>query len=262
MRAVWADHALLRETTASRAAAESTPKKNSTMPTQASRAKAAKGLPQIIRDQLRYEILNGSMASGTQLRQDALAERFNTSRLPVREALRQLESEGLITYQRNRGAVVAGMDVNQLCEMMDIRIALECHAARMGVPNMVQRDFAQLQEILDLYNASESVAEWAEYNRRFHLALCAPSNNTRLRRLIEEFCLNTDRYTHEMMSLATGKEGPQSDHFEILEACKQRDAAKVAMLLERHIQETKNNLLATDRLKREQAAQQDEAALR
>jgi len=106
------------------------------------------------------------------------------------------------------------------------------------------------------------VAEWAEYNRRFHLALCAPSNNTRLRRLIEEFCLNTDRYTHEMMSLATGKEGPQSDHFEILEACKQRDAAKVAMLLERHIQETKNNLLATDRLKREQAAQQEEAALR
>ena len=219
------------------------------MLTTPSRAKTtSKGLPQIIRDQLRYEILKGTMSAGTQLRQDALAERFNTSRLPVREALRQLESEGLITYQRNRGAVVAGMDVDQLCEMMDIRIALECYAARIAVPNMVQRDFDHLKEILDLYNASETVSEWAEYNRRFHLGISAPANNRRLRRLIEEFCLNTDRYTHEMMSLATGKDGPQSDHFEILEACKQRDANKVAQLLELHIQETKNNLIATDRL--------------
>lgn len=229
------------------------------MSTQQTRAKMTnKGLPQIIRDQLRDEILAGSLATGTQLRQDALAERFNTSRLPVREALRQLEAEGLVTYQRNRGAVVAGMDVNQLCEMMDIRIALECHAAKIAVPNMVQRDLAHLQEILDQYNASESVADWAECNRRFHLALCAPANNTKLRHLIEEFCLNTDRYTHEMMSLATGKEGPQSDHFEILEACRQRDATKVAALLERHIMETKNNLLATDRIKREHAAMQED----
>ncbi|KAF1048465.1 MAG: putative D-xylose utilization operon transcriptional repressor [Herbaspirillum frisingense] len=233
------------------------------MPTPTSRAKAAaKGLPQIIRDQLRYEILNGTLPAGMQLRQDALAERFHTSRLPVREALRQLESEGLVTYRRNRGAVVAGMDVHQLCEIMDIRIALECHAARIAVPNMVQRDFAHLQEILDLYNASDSVAEWGEYNRRFHLALCAPANNTKLRRLIEEFCLNTDRYTHEMMSLATGKEAPQADHYDILEACRQRDAARVAALLERHIMETKNNLLATERMKREQAAEGADADVR
>jgi len=228
------------------------------MPTSPSRAKTtSKGLPQIIRDQLRYEILKGTMPAGTQLRQDALAERFNTSRLPVREALRQLESEGLITYQRNRGAVVAGMDVDQLCEMMDIRIALECYAARIAVPNMVQRDFDHLKEILDLYNASETVTEWAEYNRRFHLGISAPANNRRLRRLIEEFCLNTDRYTHEMMSLATGKDGPQADHYEILEACKRRDGDKVAQLLELHIQETKNNLIATDRLKRESSERDD-----
>jgi DNA-binding GntR family transcriptional regulator len=124
----------------------------------------------------------------------------------VREALRQLETEGLVTYQRNRGAVVSGMDVTQICELLDIRVALECHAARLGVPNMVQQDFQQMQEILDAYSKSESLVEWAEYNRRFHLALCAPANNKRLRRLIEEFCLNTDRYTHEQMSLATGKD--------------------------------------------------------
>jgi DNA-binding GntR family transcriptional regulator len=227
-------------------------------PTQA--PDSGKGLPQIIRDQLRSEILSGSIAPGIQLRQDALAERFRTSRLPVREALRQLESEGLVTYQRNRGAVVAGMDVQQLCELMDIRIALECHAAKIAVPNMVQRDFAYLQELLDLYEASDSVAEWAEYNRRFHLALCAPANNAKLRLLIEEFCLNTDRYLHEMMSLATGKEGPQDDHREILAACRARDAARVASLLERHILETKNNLLANDRMKAASGAGEERSA--
>ncbi|WP_371874486.1 GntR family transcriptional regulator [Duganella rivi] len=222
----------------------------SLMPTPESRNKSAtKGLPEVIRDQLRYEILSGTLPVGTQLRQDALAERFQTSRLPVREALRQLESEGLVTYLRNRGAVVAGMEVDQICELLDIRVALECYAARIGVPNMVQHDIDQLTKILAAYNASESVAEWAEYNRRFHLALSAPANNRRLRRLIEEFCLNTDRYTHEMMSIATGKEGPQSDHYQILDACKQRDGEKVASLLEKHILETKHNLLATARIR-------------
>ncbi|GAA0837790.1 MAG: GntR family transcriptional regulator [Cupriavidus sp.] len=222
------------------------------MSTQTGRASApTKGLPQIIRDQLRYEILKGTLPSGAQLRQDALAERFNASRIPVREALRQLETEGLVTYQRNRGAVVSGMDVTQICELLDIRVALECHAARLGVPNMVQQDFQQMQEILDAYSKSESLVEWAEYNRRFHLALCAPANNKRLRRLIEEFCLNTDRYTHEQMSLATGKDGPQADHYRILEACKARDAQQVAALLEEHILETKRNLLASERMKAE-----------
>jgi DNA-binding GntR family transcriptional regulator len=145
--------------------------------------------------------------------------------------------------------VVAGMEVEQICELLDIRVALECHAARIGVPNMVQHDIDELSGILEAYNASETVAEWAEHNRRFHLALSAPANNRRLRRLIEEFCLNTDRYTHEMMSIATGKEGPQSDHYQILDACKRRDGNEVAVLLEKHILETKHNLKATARIR-------------
>ncbi|WP_242490109.1 GntR family transcriptional regulator [Noviherbaspirillum cavernae] len=203
----------------------------------------------MIRDQLRDEILKGTLPAGTQLRQDALAERFSTSRIPVREALRKLETEGLVSYERNRGAIVIEMDVTQICELLDIRVALECHAIRLSIPNMVQMDFDQMQEILDAYSASESITEWAEYNRRFHLALSAPANNLKLRRLIEEFCLNTDRYTHEMMSIATGKEGPQSDHYEILDACKKGDADAAVKLLELHILETKKNLLATDRMK-------------
>jgi DNA-binding GntR family transcriptional regulator len=210
-------------------------------------ARPEKGLPHLIHEQLRSEILNGTLAAGAQLRQEALAERFSASRIPVREALRQLEAEGLVTYELNRGAVVTEMSVAQICEMLEVRIALECHAARLGVPNMVQHDFQTMQDILDAYSASEDLAEWAEYNRRFHLALCAPANNRSLRRLIEQFCLNTDRYAHLVMSLATGKDAPQHDHYQILDACRARDADRVAQLLEQHIVETRNNLLAAAR---------------
>jgi len=218
----------------------------------------AKALHQTIRDQLREDILGGRLAAGTQLRQDALAERFSASRIPVREALRQLEAEGLVKHQLNRGAVVAGMSTEQICELLDIRIALECHAAKLAVPNMVESDFEAMERILEAYSASDSLAEWAEHNRRFHLALSAPANNRKLRRLIEEFCLNTDRYTHVAMSEATGKDKPQADHYALLAACRARDVTRVVALLEEHILETKRGLLAMARAN----APDEEAAFR
>ncbi|SEJ79280.1 GntR family transcriptional regulator [Achromobacter sp. NFACC18-2] len=211
----------------------------------------AQALPHRIRDQLRYEILTGALPAGTPLKQDALATRFQASRIPVREALRQLETEGLVAYHLNRGAVVIRMDVDQICELLDIRIALEGYAVRAAVPNMGRADLDALEAILREYDEADSVPRWAELNRRFHLALCAPSNNTRLRRLIEEYGLNTDRYTHEMMSMATGKDGPQSDHYRILEACRKQDGALAARLVEEHINETKKNLVAMHRMRRD-----------
>lgn len=153
------------------------------------------------------------------------------------------------------------MDVNQLCEMMDICIVLECYVVRMGVLNMVQWDFVQLQEIFDFYNVLELVVEWVEYNCCFYLVLCVLFNNICLCWLIEEFCFNIDCYIYEMMFLVIGKEGFQSDYFEILEVCKQCDVVKVVMLLEWYIQEIKNNLLVIDWFKWEQVVQQEEVVL-
>ncbi|MBB6564050.1 DNA-binding GntR family transcriptional regulator [Acidovorax soli] len=212
-----------------------------------SRTTKPRALHQVIRDALRNDILSGKLPAGHQLRQDALATQFNASRIPVREALRQLESEGLVVHHLNRGAMVAGMNVQQICELLDIRVALECHAARLAVPNMVERDFETMERILDEYSRSDVVSDWAEYNRQFHLALSAPANNMRLKRLIEEYCLNTDRYTHLAMSTATGKDKPQSDHYQLVAACRARDVTKVVTLLEEHIDNTRKELLATAR---------------
>lgn len=211
----------------------------------------SKGLPYRIRECLRAEILRGVLHAGEPLKQDALAARFQSSRIPVREALRQLEAEGLVTYERNRGAVVAMMDLTLVCEILDVRIALECYAARIAVPNMVARDYDAMRDILDAYSASNSAAEWSDYNRRFHLALSAPSNNQSLRKLIDEYVLNTDRYTHEMMPATTVKDGPQAEHYLILDACIRKQPLEVAALLEEHILESKKNLIASARLRQE-----------
>ena len=208
---------------------------------------APRALHHHIREALRHDILSGELQAGQELRLDALAERFIASRIPVREALRQLEAEGLVVHQPNRRAVVAGMSMTQLCELLDIRIALECHAARLAVPNMVQRDFETMEQILADYAASDSLNEWAEYNRQFHRAICAPANNARLRQLIEEFCLNTDRYTHLAMSEATGLERPMRDHYALLEACRAGDAELVVSLLRDHIDHTRKELQASER---------------
>ncbi|WP_454675402.1 GntR family transcriptional regulator [Achromobacter pestifer] len=214
-------------------------------------SRQAQALPHRIRDQLRHDILTGALPAGTPLKQDALAARFQASRIPVREALRQLETEGLVAYPLNRGAVVIRMDVEQICELLDIRMALEGHAVRAGVPNMARADLDALDAILRAYDDADSVPERTELNRRFHLALCAPANNTRLRRLIEEYGLSTARYTDEARLQATGQDGPQADYHRILDACRNQDGDLAARLVEAHILETKKNLVAMHRMQQD-----------
>jgi DNA-binding GntR family transcriptional regulator len=207
-----------------------------------------RSLSQTIHAQLRSDILRGTIAPGTQLRQENLAERFSASRIPVREALRQLEIEGLVDYQLNRGAMVIAMSTTEMCELLDVRAALETYAAKLAVPNMVAADIEVMTDILARYDAASDPEDWAEYNRQFHLAICAPSNNERLRRLIEDYCLSTtNRYPHLRMSLDTQKDEVQRDHYRIVDACKRRAADEVASLLEGHILETKREVMAAAR---------------
>ena len=90
---------------------------------------------QIVRS-LREDILDGVLAPGLQIRQEALAERFGVSRVPVREALRRLEAEGLVTTELHKGAFVSSRSLDEVEEMLDIRIALELRALKLAIPNL------------------------------------------------------------------------------------------------------------------------------
>lgn len=203
--------------------------------------------PEIVRDGLREAILLGEFETGHQLRQDEVAERFGTSRIPVREALRQLESEGLVTFHPNRGAVVKGLSLDDVLEMLDIRIALECRALKLSIPNMADEDLDAAAQILDDYDKAMEPARWGEMNWRFHSTLYAPCNRTRLLEMIEANYGHVNRFTRTQVSLATGKAKPQAEHHEMLGYCRAGKVDEAVALLERHIEQTQKSLRAAAR---------------
>ena len=116
-----------------------------------------------VADLLRAEITAGRLLPGEALRQDEVAGRFGVSRIPVREALRALQAEGLVDYAPNRGAAVARISTEEMLEMLEVRIALECHALRLAVPRMADAD-AEAARILAEYEAAPGPDAWADMN--------------------------------------------------------------------------------------------------
>src|SRR5215831_11596322 len=121
-------------------------------------------LTSAVAEKLRDKIVRGEVAEGEQLRQDAIAREFQVSRIPVREALRQLEAEGLITIIPHRGAVVSSLSPNDIEELFEMRALLEAEVLRASIPNLQESDFARAEQVLQRYEQAlwteDNVAQW------------------------------------------------------------------------------------------------------
>jgi DNA-binding GntR family transcriptional regulator len=208
---------------------------------------ARKSAPDLVRDGLREAILAGAYNEGQQLKQDELAEQFGTSRIPVREALRQLETEGLIEIQTNKGAIVKGLSTDDVLEMLDIRIALECRALKLAIPNMAIEDLDLAEAILTEYDETADPSAWGELNWRFHWTLYCPCNRPRLLSMIEANYGHVSRFTRRQVSLATGKAKPQQEHNTLLRLCRDGEINNAVVLLEKHIEQTQKSLRSSMR---------------
>jgi DNA-binding GntR family transcriptional regulator len=197
-----------------------------------------------VTDKLRALILDGALGIGVQLKQEHLAKRFGVSRIPVREALKRLEAEGLVDHSPHQGAIVAARSIEELLETLDIRIGLECRALALALPNMTGQDYAHAEDILDRYDASEHPREWSELNLAFHLCLYRPSRRPRLVTMIENLVKSMDVHLRAQQSYALGRKSPQKEHRELLEACRSGNRARALRLLERHIVHTQKVLAA------------------
>ena len=100
---------------------------------------------EIIAKHLREAIIAGHFAEDEPIRQDDIAQLFNVSKIPVREALKRLEAEGLVLFQRNKGAVVTRISEPELAQMFEVRVLLEAQAIRLAVPNMDETTFARAE---------------------------------------------------------------------------------------------------------------------
>src|SRR5690606_25771396 len=188
-----------------------------------------------IANQLRTLIHDGSLGIGVQLKQEALARKFGVSRIPVREALKRLEAEGLLTHTAHQGSVVASRSIEDLLETLDIRIGLESRALVLAIPHMTPAIFRKAENILARYDASDIPGQWSELNLAFHLCLYKPCGRQRLVSMIECLVRNVDIHLRLHQSAAIGRKSPQKDHRALLEACRAGNSERARRLLERHI---------------------------
>lgn len=195
-----------------------------------------------IADDLRTRILSGTLGSGVQLKQEQLAQAFGVSRIPVREALRRLEAEGLVVHELYKGSVVAGLSLKELIETLDVRIALETRALKLALPHFREEDLALSAAILERYDRAQTPLQWSELNLAFHLSLYRPAAHAPLERAIDQVVRGIARGLRVYTSITVGREHPQTEHYAILDACARRDEASALARLEAHIAATQEAL--------------------
>jgi DNA-binding GntR family transcriptional regulator len=194
---------------------------------------------------LRKNIYEGILSAGVPLKQEYLADQFGVSRIPIREALKKLEAEGLVRHEPNKGAVVTTHSISEVIEMLDIRIGLETRALTLAAPNMTEKHLDQCAAVLKRYDAASKPSVWSALNLEFHLMLYSVANKPRLNKMIEDLVLSTQRYTRIYISHTLGREQPQKEHYEILDALRKGASNKAISLLEQHIAHTQRAILAS-----------------
>lgn len=191
---------------------------------------------------LRQAIIQGTLASGETIRQDQLAAAFGVSRMPVREALRQLEAEGLVEFYPHRGTVVASIEPDDILELFEIRLLLECHAIPKAVAAIDAASLDRAADILDEIDAEPDVAKWGELNRRFHLELYGGIKGSRLYAMIEAQYRHLDRLVRLVLSQLDYAEKSQTQHRTLLRQFRDGDAEGAAETLRNHLTMSSHDL--------------------
>lgn len=184
---------------------------------------------------LRAEIISGVLAPDQPLGQDRLAERFNVSRIPVREALFQLQGLGFVTIEPNKRARVAPVSLADFLEIYDMRIAAETLALRRAIPELSDAMIAAASGLQDQIEA-EPVENFGALNTAFHMEIYRAAKSPRLLAHIQVLGNAADRY--QCMAKAGPEARAKSDgeHWELLAACGNRDGGSALACLRRHIE--------------------------
>jgi DNA-binding GntR family transcriptional regulator len=198
-------------------------------------------LSERISDELRRAVISGELAPGSRVRQEELAERFGASRIPVREALRRLESEGLVTLVPNSGAWIARVDVAECIEMYRIREQLEPLAIEESVPRLAEAEIQQLERLTQAIESTSEVEEFLRLDRDLHLLSYSRAGMPRLLDMIERFWNTTQHYRRAYFKLIerAGHWVIHAEHRLLLEAIKRRDAEEAARIVRGHIRRTR-----------------------
>lgn len=211
---------------------------------------------EVVVETLRKSILSGELRAGHRLNLDEIASALNVSRMPVREALKQLENEGLVTIYPHRGVEVSELSGSDVAQIFGIRIVLEQKAVELAIPRLTEGDLVEMKALLERMDQSGSHGlKWIKLNERFHHTINIASGWPRLVSTIEIQRVNVERYVRAYVRMQ-GYERPQEQHWALYKACYDRDAAKAKIVIDEHFQDTADRLI-TELRKAETQRKQD-----
>jgi DNA-binding GntR family transcriptional regulator len=184
---------------------------------------------------LAERIIRGELAPDARLRQDHIAEEFGTSHVPVREAFRRLEAQGLAISRPRRGVRVASFALTEVREVAEMRAALEGLALKHAAPHLTPAILEAAEEATREGDAAMDVRAWEEANRRFHRLILSPCGMTRLLASIDDLHAVSARFLFSAWQSGWEKR-TDHDHRAILAALRQGRADEAAAILQRHVQ--------------------------
>lgn len=191
-----------------------------------------------------YQFLLEAICSGRFRKDDRLiaediANEIGMSRMPVREAFRRLDAQGLVNLRPNRGAVVSGLNIEELHEVFEMRSALEGLAVRAAVGRVTERQLAALERMLDeMDDYRDESAQWVSRHRAFHETLCSLSGRPRLMKQIGALYSLVEAPMRLWLTQGEKPLSARQEHAVILDAVRSGDAARAEAIVREHIEGT------------------------
>jgi DNA-binding GntR family transcriptional regulator len=188
--------------------------------------------------EIREAILSGRYVAGAQLRQEEIAEAYGVSRIPVREALFHLESEGLVTIKPQKGAVVSQLSLAEVTDVLELRGLLEPRLLRASAPRLTAGDFAELDDTQARYCraiAGGEVDRYGKLNAELHMTLYRRADMPRTEQMVASLLQTSDRYTRLQLSHEQAQQRAMREHGELIGLCRDGSFADAEVLLVAHI---------------------------
>jgi DNA-binding GntR family transcriptional regulator len=207
---------------------------------------------------LRWNILTGSLAPGLGMNQETLARELGVSPTPVREALRRLESEGLVRFAAHSTVNVAPLSLRELDELYQVRSVLDPLAARLTAAVASDEELHAIGATLHAETGDVSDERLFEHNRAFHRAVYAGCGNSELVAVLDHLWDRTERYRYILVTTRVDESASGHDHQEIADALRRRDLRHVSRLLAAHVKRSHDLTRATlERAERSTVGQGD-----
>jgi DNA-binding GntR family transcriptional regulator len=193
---------------------------------------------------LRQSLDRGRWASGAPLRQEEIAAELGVSRVPVREALFQLQAEGLLQMVPNKGMYVRTVSAQDLRELFRLRRLIEADVLADAVALHDAASLNRVETVQAALDKARSVADWIAGDREFHEALYAPAQRTESMAIVRRLRHQVDRYYFARLKPSTRAQGWHEEHHALIRAVRRRDAQAAVRLLQAHLAQTERSALA------------------